>query len=116
MRGLNDRKFLNLFQIVHRASFPDPSRGHRTIDDVEWRKDRHTFTGGGYSFSTEVHQLRRPGKDRAGWELMIVAEYWWDGRHEPLRSTTWAKALQGSASAIAAWFRDQDRSRPAAPP
>ncbi|HTZ80173.1 MAG TPA: hypothetical protein VMC10_19845 [Stellaceae bacterium] len=111
MRGLNDRRFLNLFQIVHRASFPDPTRTHRSIGDVEWRKDRHTFAGAGYSFSTDIHQLRHAGKNRAGWELMVVTEHWWDARHEPLRSATWVKALQGSAPAIAAWFRDQEQGR-----
>lgn len=108
MRGLNDRSFLNLFQIVHRASCPEPTRGRWRIDDVEWRKDRHTFSGAGYAFSTEVHQVRRAagGSD---WVLMVVAEYWWDERREVLRSTTWAKALEGNAQAIAAWFRSQEK-------
>lgn len=114
MRGLNDRKFLNLFQIVHRASCPDPTNSHWRVGEVDWRKDRHTFSGAGYAFSTEVHQLRRAagGSD---WALMVVTEYWWDTRREVLRSTTWAKALEGSAPVIAAWFRDHDKDRPARP-
>ncbi len=116
MRGLNDRSFLNLFQIVHRANCPEPTRGRWRIDDVEWRKDRHTFSGAGYAFSTEVHQIRRPGGDRQGWALMVVAEYWWDERQEVLRSSTWAKALDGNVQVIAAWFRDRERQRTARAP
>jgi hypothetical protein len=48
------------------------------------------------------------------WQLMVVSEYWWDAERESIRSTTWARLLDGEARAVIAWVIAQERAyRPA---
>jgi hypothetical protein len=60
MRGLNDRKFLNLFQIVHRASCPDPTNSRaRNRRPAECAYDFDIFLAGANSkTSTLLLSLR----------------------------------------------------------
>ena len=108
MRGVNDRNFLNLWQIVYRATCPGLDRAQWRVGDVEWRKDRHSFNGDVYSFGHEVHFLAC--RSSRPWRLMVVSEYWWDAERESIRSTTWARVLDGEARAVMAWVFAQERS------
>ncbi len=111
MRGVNDRTFLNLWQIIYRATCPDAAQARWRAGDVDWCKDRHTFTGGDYAFSMDVHTLRRSASDGRDWVLMVVVEHWWDQKQEILRSLTWARAVKGSPHVIAAWLRSREQSK-----
>lgn len=111
MANLNSRNFLDRWQIVHLATIPGPESEHWHVDGVDWRRQRHAFTGGGYSFAVEVHRLAflRPGK--ASWSLMVVTEHWWGDGKEPLRTSSWARRLAGSSAAIFGWARDHEAVR-----
>lgn len=104
MRGVNDRNFLNRWQILHRATCPGLHATSWQVGDVVWRKDRISFAGSACAVTLELHHLERAS---ARWTLLVVAEHWWDGKNEPIKATTWARALAGSPKAIVAWLREQ---------
>jgi hypothetical protein len=113
MRGVNDRNFFNLWQILYRATCSRPGQTHWRVGDVDWRKERHSFSGADYAVTLEVHHLRRHRQDEASWTLMVVTEHWWDGNGEPLKSMNWSRAIGGNPKTITAWLRGQDSVRSA---
>lgn len=108
MRGVNDRSFFNTWQLLYRKTCPSATHTLWQVGDVEWRKERHSFFGISYALSNEIHTLRRSGRN-VGWLLMIVIENWWDGRHEAIKTTTWARVLEGDAKAVVAWMREREK-------
>ena len=113
MRRVNDRNFLNLWQILYRASSPHPGQTRWRVGDVDWCKERHSFSGPDYAVTMEVHCLRSPRSTSRPWSLMVVTEHWWDDRGEPLKSASWARVTSGNPREIAAWLRTQDHVRAA---
>jgi hypothetical protein len=109
MRGVNDPNFFNAWQILYRETCPSATHSRWQAADVEWCKDRHSFFGGSYAVSNEVHILRRAAPS-GGWVLMVVIENWWDGEHESIKTTTWARAIEGNAKDIVAWMRERERN------
>lgn len=102
MRGVNERTFLNHWEMLLAASCPGPTALHWRVAEVEWHKQRHGYAGADYTIRLEVHRLRHGGD--AGWELLVVKEYWWSGE-TILKSGAWARTVQGSPKAIIAWVR-----------
>ena len=113
MRGVNDHNFLNFWQILYRATTPRTGQTRWRVGDVDWRKDRHSFSGVDYAVTLEVHHLRYVPRSGASWTLMVVSEHWWDGDGEVLKSNSWARAVAGNPKAIMAWLRAQDAVRAA---
>ena len=109
MRGVNDRNFLNAWQILYRASCPAGAETEWRVGDVAWLKQRHGFGARDYAFAIEVHRLRRAaGRDRA-WTLLVTTEHWWDGAQTLVMSKTWARVPHGSARDIVAWMKEQEQ-------
>jgi hypothetical protein len=113
MRGVNDRNFINTWQLLYRKSCPSATHTLWQVGDVEWRKDRHSFFGSSYAVSNEVHTLRRSGRN-VKWLLMIVIENWWDGEHDPIKTTTWARVLDGDPKVVLTWMREHEKHGEAA--
>jgi hypothetical protein len=111
MRGVNNRNFFNSWQILYRATCPGASEARWRVDDVEWRKDRHSFFGSAYAISLEVHLLSRAARGGAGWVLMVVVENWWSDKHDALKTSTWARVVEGTQKAVVAWMREREHSR-----
>lgn len=109
MRGVNDRNFLNAWHILQRATCPSATQMTWTVGDVAWQKERHSFSGGSYSVSLEIHLLRRAVRAPNAWQLMMVLEYWWDGKHEMIKNSTWGRVLDGNPKAVLAWLREQEQ-------
>jgi len=107
MRGVNDRNFINLWQILHRVTCPTLEESRWRVGDVEWRKDRHSFSGCDYALALEVHSLQHAAKAGLGWKLLVTIEHWWDSDRAVLRSTTWARVVAGSSKAVIAWLKQQ---------
>jgi hypothetical protein len=107
MRGVNNRNFFHQWQILYRATCPSLDQTHWHVGDVEWKKDRHSFAGSEYAVTLEVHCLRHSPSKGTGWKLLVMIEYWWNGDHEPLRSTTWARVTEGNPKSILAWLARQ---------
>ncbi len=113
MRGVNDRNFFNLWQILYRATCPRPGQAHWRVGDVDWRKERHSFSGVDYAVTLEVHHLRCTPRGGASWTLMVVTEHWWDGSEELVKSVSWARVISGNPKAITTWLRGQEKVRSA---
>lgn len=113
MRGVNDRNFFNYWQILYRATCPSPSQTHWRVGDVDWRKERHSFSGVDYAVTLEVHHLRRVARDSESWTLMVAMEHWWDGNGESLKDTSWARVINGNPRTIVSWLHRQEKVRTA---
>jgi hypothetical protein len=109
MRGVNDRNFLNAWHILQRATCPSATQMTWNVGDVAWQKERHSFSGGSYSVSLEIHLLRCGTRGANAWQLMMVLEYWWDGEHEMIKNSTWGRVLDGNPKAVLAWLREQEQ-------
>jgi hypothetical protein len=109
MRGVNDRNFMNAWQILYRASCPSPTQALWRVEDVLWRKERHSFFASSYSVSIDVHLLRREPKRGAGWQLMVVVENWWSGGNEIVKTSNWARTVEGNARDVVAWVASRQR-------
>lgn len=90
---------------------PTPESVCWEVSGVEWRRERHAFTGGAYSFAVEVHTLSSLSRDKAAWSLMVVVEHWWASGRKALKTTTWVRRLSGSSAAIVAWVCDHEAVR-----
>lgn len=108
MRGVNDRNFLNLWQIVYRATCPGPAATQWRCGPVDWRKDRHSFSGAEYAVTLEVHHLQHRGGAGAAWTLLVSAEHWWGKDGVAIKSTTWARVTAGDGKAVIAWLRQHE--------
>ncbi len=111
MANLNSRGFLDRWQIVHLATLPSADCGHWQVDGVDWRRQRHAFAGGGYSFAVEIHHLTCVRAGRSSWSLMVVVEHWWGADKEVLKMSSWTRRLSGSSAAIFAWVKDHEAVR-----
>jgi hypothetical protein len=116
MANLNRSSFLDCWQIIRAATAPGPDCARWQAGGVDWRRQRHAFSGDGCSFAIEIHRLAfvRPGA--ASWSLMVVIEHWWGADKEALKSTSWARCLSGSSAAIFAWARTHEAVRRATAP
>jgi len=108
MRGVNDRSFFNAWHILERATCPSAAHTAWNVGDVAWQKERHSFSGGSYAISLDVHLLRRAARGANAWQLMVVIEYWWDSEREVIRNSTWARVLNGNPKAVLSWLRQQE--------
>lgn len=113
MRGVNDRNFFNFWQILYRATCPTPNQTHWHVGEVDWRKERHSFSGVDYAVTLEVHHLRYSAREHASWRLMVAMEHWWDAQGEPLKDTSWARVIAGNPKAIITWLQGQEQVRAA---
>ena|SRR5579863_5778228 len=107
----NSGNFLNCWQIVHRATMPSADSEHWHVSGVDWHRQRHVYSGAGYSFTIEVHRLAFARAEKPPWSLMVVVEHWWQTDKEPLRTTTWARRLCGSSANIVSWMRGHEAVR-----
>jgi len=111
MRGVNDRNFFNCWQILYQATCPNMRQTHWAVGDVDWRKDRVSFSGVDYAVTLEVHHLRCAGRDGPSWTLMVAIEHWWDGDGEVLKTTNWSRVIDGNPRSITSWVQRQERVR-----
>jgi len=113
MRGVNDRNFFNFWQILYRATCPNAGRAHWRVGDVDWQKDRHSYSGPDYAVTLEIHHLRRTLGEGQSWHLMVIVENWWDGEGDTLKTTTWARVVRGDPGTIIRWLNQQEKVRAA---
>lgn len=107
MKSLAQPSFFRVFDLLLGATNPGLKLSAWMRDDVAWERERHSFTGPKHGLSIEIITLTRPG--RHGWSIMIVKEYWWIGKEsKAVKSTRWAKPIEGTRNDIMNWFRAQE--------
>ncbi len=113
MRKIGDASF---FRIVDRLLGPGTGRtpaAHWSIDGVEWRRERHSYSGASHGFTIEVTTgtcATGVRSGRPGWALRVVKEYWRDGRGQSTRDLQWAHVEAGSRADILDWLKRQERA------
>ncbi len=110
MRSVNDAKFFNTWQILYRATCPNATETQWKAGDVEWRKERHSFFGTSYAISLEMHLLSRIVRNGEAWVLLVVIENWWNAKRDVLKSSTWARVLEGNPKSVVAWMREKEQN------
>jgi hypothetical protein len=104
MRGVNDKNFFNQWHMLHRSTCPGYEQTRWRVGEVDWKKDRHSFSGSDYSVTLEVHCLHCKPLKGAGWKLLVMVEYWWNDKRESLRSMSWARVVEGNQKSILNWI------------
>ena len=112
MKGVNDKSFLNLWQLVLDATNLALDVHAWRVGNVQWRRDRHSYRSSTHSFTLEVHTIEQHERERIVWRLFVVKEHWWgsDGKNA-VKSNIWARVLVGRREAVLKWFREQGRDR-----
>jgi hypothetical protein len=84
--------------IVNKAC---PARGiHRwTAKGADCNIERHSFSGAGYGFQSEILRLRHKA-----FEVLLVSEFWRRGDGEAIHSTKWLKLLSGKNNDVLKWI------------
>ncbi|WP_298357020.1 hypothetical protein [Rhodoblastus sp.] len=82
-----------------------PARGlHRWMaKGAECTVERHSFSGSGYGFQSEILRVRYPAT-HPNWEVLQVSEFWRRGDGEAIHSTKWLKLLSGKNNDVLKWI------------
>ena len=111
MRSFSTNSFFRQFELVVGAGNPGLKLNRWTFDDVQFQRQRHSFTSSDVCFAIEVFSIARPG--RRGWRLLVAKEYWWSGSHEvAIKTAQWGRAVQGNRREVFAWFREAAQQQP----
>jgi hypothetical protein len=115
MKSLARPSFFRLFDLLLSTTNPGLKLSQWKHDDVEFERERHSFTGPKHGLAIELFTLTHTG--RKGWTLIVVKEYWWTASESKvLKSMRWARHLGGRRGDLMAWLRKQeselDRSSP----
>lgn len=114
MKTFASPSLFRTFDLLLSTTNPGLKLSQWKSDDVEWSRERHSFTGPDHSFAVEVTTLTHGG--RQAWSLMVVKEFWWMGAQaKDLRSTQWARLLQGRRKDALSWLDQQEKALEAAP-
>lgn len=107
MKTLAQPSFFRVFDLLLGMGNPGVKLSSWTHDGVTWERERHSFTGPKHGLSIEILTLTHAG--RHGWSIMVVKEYWWVGKEsKAVKSTRWAKPIEGKRNDIMNWFRAQE--------
>lgn len=107
MKNLIQPSFFRVFDLLQGTTNPGLKLSSWTHEGVAWDRERHSFNGSKHGLTIEIVTLVKPGK--RGWSIMVVKEYWWVGKESrAVKSSRWAKPIEGQRSDILNWFRAQD--------
>jgi hypothetical protein len=107
--------FYLLFDTLVGVTNPGLKRSDWKRDGVDFRRERHSFTGPRHGLAVEIFTLTRRGG--RGWSLMVFKEYRWAGEeNKALKNLRWARPTAGKRQDILAWLRAQDAKIGRPPP
>lgn len=112
MRSFNDPALFRVIDMLVASANPPgaASKAEWTEGSVHWCRDRHSYSGPLYSFTTDVCTITHSGATK--WRLLSVKEHWRTGNDDRARASTnadrhvrWARLVSGSRKDTLAWFR-----------
>lgn len=118
MKSFNDPALFRVVDVLVAAANPPgvPPKSEWTEASVHWSRDRHSYSGGHYSFTTEVCMISCSGNhSRAkAWRLLCVKEHWRTGNGDRMRLSgdtdrhvRWARLVSGPRKDALAWLREK---------
>ena len=107
MKSLARPSFFRFLDLLLSTTNPGLKRTRWTYDNVDFERERHSFTGPKHGLAIEIVTLTRSG--RRGWSFMVTKEYWWAGAEfKPLKNLRWARPLSGRRSDLLNWVQAQE--------
>jgi hypothetical protein len=107
VKSLARPSFFRVFDLLLSTTNPGLKLSRWTFDDVEFERERHSFTGPNHGLAIEIVTLTRGG--RRGWTLMVTKEYWWSGEEsKALKSLRWARPIGGQRGDVMSWLKAQE--------
>ncbi len=107
MKTLSGPSFFRTFDLLVGTSNPGLKADQWAVEDVQFTREKHSFSGGTHCFVVEIFFLSRPG--RHGWEFMVAKEHWWnDGHKRFIKTLRWSQRTGGEAKNIMTWWRAQE--------
>lgn len=113
MKRIGDPSFFRTTDRLFAAGTSRSPQAQGRIDEVQWTRERHSYTGIDHAFSLEVITVRSTEKPE--WTLMIVKEFWWQPPSgEVFKSLQWAHVVAGRRADPVAWLKRQEQRLDAA--
>jgi hypothetical protein len=107
MKTLAQPSFFRAFDLLLSTTNPGLKQARWTHDDVEFERERHSFSGPKHGLTIEIVTLTRAG--RRGWSLMVTKEYWWAGPdNKAFKNLRWARPVSGQRNDMLNWMRNQE--------
>jgi hypothetical protein len=107
MKSFARPSFFRTFELLLSRGNPGLKRSTWTHCAVEWERHKQSFSGPKLGATIDICMLTKGGK--RGWSMIVIKEYWWT-QDKTLKTSQWAKPLDGSPRVILDWFRDQEES------
>lgn len=83
-----------------------------SVNGVECRKERHSYSASAYSFDLNILNVRAKGGADGKWELFIISEFWRSADRASIHSPKWLKLVAGKPSDVLRWIKNhQDKAR-----
>lgn len=114
MKSFNDPALFRVIDMLVAAANPPgaPLKTEWSDGNVRWSRDRHSFSGAHYSFTTEVCLISHSGAK--AWRLLSVKEHWRTGNEDRVRLSSdtdrhvrWARLISGARRDALAWLRER---------
>ncbi len=89
----------------------DDSMGHIgrhewSVNGVECRRERHSYSASAYSFDLNILNVRAKGGAEGRWELFIISEFWRSADRASIHSPKWLKLVAGKPSDVLRWIKN----------
>lgn len=107
MKSLAHPSFFRTFDLLLSTTNPGLKRSRWAHDQVEFARDRHSYSGPLHGFTIDIVTMTRLG--RRGWSLMVTKEYWWAGPdNKAFKNLRWARPVSGQRTDMLTWMRSQE--------
>jgi len=104
MRRLSRARVINDIESIVKNPTCGLGRHKWEASSVECILDRHSYSGGAYSFDVEVLHLRLGAASHPKWQVYLVTEFWRDEAGETVRMTKWLKQTAGKPADVMRWI------------
>ncbi|MGI9230243.1 MAG: hypothetical protein ACR2HL_00730 [Methylocystis sp.] len=104
MLRLSRHKNINDIEAILNSSGPALGQRKWKAKDAECRLDRHVYLGEHYSIHKNVLDVSFC-RHLSSWRVLIVSEFWEDGKGQTIHSSKWLKLLEGKSTDLLKWIR-----------
>jgi hypothetical protein len=101
---LSRHKNINDIEAILNSAGPALGQRGWKSREAECRLDRHVYLGEHYSIHKNVLDVSFH-KHPAMWRILIVTEFWEDGKGQTIHTSKWLKLIEGKSSDLLKWIQ-----------
>lgn len=104
MLRLSRLKNINDIEAILKSAAPSLGQRKWKAKNAECRLDRHVYLGEHYSIHKNVLDVSF-SMHSASWRVLIVSEFWEDGKGQTIHTSKWMKLLAGKSTDLLKWIQ-----------